>query len=84
MVNLEEDANGAVKRKHEIYKGDDDPETSSIGEVLLEQTENSQESQKNVSFVKALVKTFGPMFLVGSFLKLIFDVMVFIQPLILR
>lgn len=83
MVNLEEDANGAVKRKHEIYKGDD-PETSSIGEVLLEQTENSQESQKNVSFVKALVKSFGPMFLVGSFLKLIFDVMVFIQPLILR
>lgn len=84
MVSLEQDANGGTKRKHEIYKGDNDVETSSTGEVVLEERQDRFESQKNVSLAKALAKTFGPLFLVGSLLKLIFDIMVFIQPLILR
>lgn len=41
-------------------------------------------SKKQASILPALIKTFGPMFLFGAFLKLIQDLLTFVSPQILR
>lgn len=41
-------------------------------------------TKKQASILPALIRTFGPMFLFGAFLKLIQDVLTFVSPQILR
>ncbi|XP_042311067.1 ATP-binding cassette sub-family C member 3 isoform X5 [Sceloporus undulatus] len=48
-------------------------------EILL----SSNTEQKEPSFLKALVKTFGPYFLIGSFFKLVQDLLSFVNPQLL-
>ncbi|CAK8684757.1 unnamed protein product [Clavelina lepadiformis] len=75
------------KRKQTLKFGN--PKTSSNGrindsgeEVLIEQPVKSKE--KGPSFFKALVKTFGPYFIISSFLKVLNDVLTFVSPQLLR
>uniref|UniRef100_A0A670IZ84 ATP binding cassette subfamily C member 3 n=1 Tax=Podarcis muralis TaxID=64176 RepID=A0A670IZ84_PODMU len=52
----------------------------------LEETEiliSSNTKQKEPSFLKALLRTFGPYFLIGSFFKLIQDLLSFVNPKLL-
>ncbi|XP_054832209.1 ATP-binding cassette sub-family C member 3 [Eublepharis macularius] len=52
----------------------------------LEETEillSSNKKQKEPSFLKALLRTFGPYFLIGSFYKLIQDLLSFVNPQLL-
>ncbi|KAH0629433.1 hypothetical protein JD844_011498 [Phrynosoma platyrhinos] len=48
-------------------------------EILL----SSKTEQKEPSFFKALIRTFGPYFLIGSFFKLIQDLLSFVNPQLL-
>ncbi|XP_044275915.1 ATP-binding cassette sub-family C member 3 isoform X2 [Varanus komodoensis] len=57
------------------HTGDDPEET----EVLL--SDNTK--QKEPSFLKALIRSFGPYFLIGSFFKLIQDLLSFVNPQLL-
>ncbi|XP_015266213.1 PREDICTED: canalicular multispecific organic anion transporter 2 [Gekko japonicus] len=53
----------------------------------LEETEillSSSRKQKEPSFLKALLRAFGPYFLIGSFYKLIQDLLSFVNPQLLR
>lgn len=53
----------------------------------LEETEillSSGRKQKEPSFLKALFRAFGPYFLIGSFYKLIQDLLSFVNPQLLR
>lgn len=49
-------------------------------EVLLSKKKDSQQP----SFLRALIRAFGPYFLIGSAFKLLQDVIVFINPQLLR
>lgn len=49
-------------------------------EVLLSKKRASQQP----SFLRALIRAFGPYFLIGSAFKLLQDVIVFINPQLLR
>lgn len=49
-------------------------------EVLLSKKKESQQP----SFLHALIKAFGPYFLIGSCFKLLQDLIVFINPQLLR
>lgn len=49
-------------------------------EILI----TSNRKQREPSFFKALVRTFGPYFLIGSFLKIIQDLLSFVNPQLLR
>lgn len=40
--------------------------------------------EKKPSFFKALLRTFGPYFLIGSFFKVIQDLLSFVNPQLLR
>lgn len=50
------------------------------GDVLL----SNQKAQKQPSFLRAILKAFGPYFLIGSAYKLLQDVITFINPQLLR
>lgn len=64
-----------------------EPETNHVGvnpeevEVLL--SKKKKESQQP-SFLRALLRAFGPYFLIGSAFKLLQDVVIFINPQLLR
>lgn len=45
---------------------------------------DNKKQHKQPSFLKALLRTFGPYFLVGSFYKLIQDLLAFVNPQLLR
>jgi len=49
-------------------------------EVLI----RDKKHNRKPSFLKALVRTFGPYFLIGSFFKLIQDLLAFVNPQLLR
>ncbi|XP_060620764.2 ATP-binding cassette sub-family C member 3 isoform X1 [Anolis sagrei] len=49
-------------------------------EILL----SSKTEQKEPSFLKALIRTFGPYFIIGSFFKVIQDLLAFVNPQLLR
>ncbi|XP_071797864.1 multidrug resistance-associated protein 1-like [Asterias amurensis] len=48
------------------------------------QDEDSMEVQPEPSLMKALIKTFGGIFLIGSFIKLVTDILVFASPELLK
>lgn len=50
-------------------------------EVLLS---NQKGSARQPSFLRALIKAFGPYFLIGSAYKLLQDVITFVNPQLLR
>ncbi|XP_076819730.1 multidrug resistance-associated protein 1-like isoform X2 [Clavelina lepadiformis] len=51
-------------------------------EILIEQP--ATEKKKEPSLLKALVKTFGPFYLVGTFLKILSDILTFVSPQLLN
>lgn len=53
----------------------------------LEETEiliSSNRKQNEPSFLRALLRAFGPYFLIGSFFKLLQDLLSFVNPQLLR
>ncbi|XP_076819731.1 multidrug resistance-associated protein 1-like isoform X1 [Clavelina lepadiformis] len=52
-------------------------------EILLEEPTNVDIKQKVPSLFKVLVKTFGPSFLPSVFLRLVYDILVFVSPQLL-
>ncbi|XP_062976293.1 ATP-binding cassette sub-family C member 3 [Elgaria multicarinata webbii] len=61
---------------HVMNHVDDSPEET---EILL----SDNIKQKEPSFLKALLRTFGPYFLIGSFFKLLQDLLSFVNPQLL-
>uniref|UniRef100_A0A8C6YY21 ATP binding cassette subfamily C member 3 n=1 Tax=Nothoprocta perdicaria TaxID=30464 RepID=A0A8C6YY21_NOTPE len=71
-----EDVTYMKKSNHVLNHVADGPEEA---EVLIRDKKHSRKP----SFLKALLKTFGPYFLIGSFFKLIQDLLSFVNPQLL-
>ncbi|NWX84061.1 MRP3 protein, partial [Nothoprocta pentlandii] len=71
-----EDVTYMKKSNHVLNHVADGPEEA---EVLIQDKKHSRKP----SFLKALLKTFGPYFLIGSFFKLIQDLLSFVNPQLL-
>lgn len=58
------------------------------GETSVEEVEllltNQKASSRQPSFLRALIKAFGPYFLIGSGFKLMQDIITFVNPQLLR
>lgn len=65
------------KSNHVLNHVDGGPEEA---EVLI----RDKKHDRKPSFLKALLRTFGPYFLIGSFFKLIQDLLSFVNPQLLR
>lgn len=65
------------KSNHVLNHAGDGPEEA---EVLI----RDKKHNRKPSFLKALLRTFGPYFLIGSFFKLIQDLLSFVNPQLLR
>lgn len=65
------------KSNHMLNHVGDGPEEA---EVLI----RNKKHNRKPSFLKALLRTFGPYFLIGSFFKLIQDLLSFVNPWLLR
>nr|XP_034960244.1 canalicular multispecific organic anion transporter 2 [Zootoca vivipara] len=78
--------NQEVQQKKDIsYKKSSNQIENHVGDGL-EETEiliSSNTKQKEPSFLKALLRTFGPYFLIGSFFKLMQDLLSFVNPKLL-
>lgn len=72
-----EDVTYMKKSNNVLNHVGDGPEEA---EVLIRDKKHS----RNPSFLKALLRTFGPYFLIGSFFKLIQDLLSFVNPQLLR
>lgn len=46
--------------------------------------DKKKEKKKNASLLRAMAYQFGPQFLIGMLLKLIYDVVQFLQPQLMR
>ncbi|NXN95747.1 MRP3 protein, partial [Rhinopomastus cyanomelas] len=71
-----EDVTYMKKSNHVLNHVGDGPEEA---EVLI----RDQKHNRKPSFLKALLRTFGPYFLIGSFFKLIQDLLSFVNPQLL-
>ncbi|XP_071430083.1 ATP-binding cassette sub-family C member 3 isoform X3 [Pithys albifrons albifrons] len=71
-----EDVTYMKKSNHMLNHVDDGPEEA---EVLI----RDKKHNRKPSFLKALLRTFGPYFLIGSFFKLIQDLLTFVNPQLL-
>ncbi|KFP80701.1 Canalicular multispecific organic anion transporter 2, partial [Apaloderma vittatum] len=71
-----EDVTYMKKSNHALNHVGDGPEEA---EVLI----RDKKRNRKPSFLKALLRTFGPYFLIGSFFKLIQDLLAFINPQLL-
>ncbi|NWR82496.1 MRP3 protein, partial [Furnarius figulus] len=71
-----EDVSYMKKSNHMLNHVGDGPEEA---EVLIRDKKNNRKP----SFLKALLRTFGPYFLIGSFFKLIQDLLSFVNPQLL-
>ncbi|NWX11927.1 MRP3 protein, partial [Aegotheles bennettii] len=71
-----EDVTYMKKSNHVLNHIGDGPEEA---EVLIKDNKHNRKP----SFLKALMRTFGPYFLIGSFLKLIQDLLSFVNPQLL-
>ncbi|XP_061472000.1 ATP-binding cassette sub-family C member 3 isoform X2 [Rhineura floridana] len=72
-------------KKHVSYTKSSNQMTNHVGDAL-EETEiliSSNLKQKEPYFLKALLRTFGPYFLIGSFYKLMQDLLSFVNPQLL-
>lgn len=72
-----EDVTYRKKSNHALNHVADGPEEA---EVLIRDKRHTRKP----SFLKALIRTFGPYFLVSSFFKLIQDLLSFVNPQLLR
>lgn len=72
-----EDVTYMKKSNHVLNHVGDGPEEA---EVLI----RDKKHNRKPSFLKALLRTFGPYFLIGSFFKLIQDLLSFVNPQLLR
>lgn len=72
-----EDVSYVKKSNHVLNHVGDGPEEA---EVLI----RDKKHNRKPSFLKALLRTFGPYFLIGSFFKLIQDLLSFVNPQLLR
>lgn len=72
-----EDVTYRKKSNHALNHVGDGPEEA---EVLI----RDKRHNRKPSFLKALMRTFGPYFLIGSFFKLIQDLLSFVNPQLLR
>ncbi|NXX95541.1 MRP3 protein, partial [Centropus bengalensis] len=72
-----EDVTYLKKSNHTLNHVGDGPEEA---EVLI----RDKKPSRKPSFLKALLRTFGPYFLIGSFFKLIQDLLTFVNPELLR
>ncbi|NWR70013.1 MRP3 protein, partial [Centropus unirufus] len=72
-----EDVTYLKKSNHTLNHVGDGPEEA---EVLI----RGKKPSRKPSFLKALLRTFGPYFLIGSFFKLIQDLLTFVNPELLR
>ncbi|NXM06487.1 MRP3 protein, partial [Tyrannus savana] len=72
----EEDVTYMKKSNHVLNHVGDGPEEA---EVLI----RGKKHNRKPSFLKALLRTFGPYFLIGSFFKLIQDLLSFVNPQLL-
>lgn len=72
-----EDVSYMKKSNHVLNHVGDGPEEA---EVLI----RDKKHNRKPSFLKALLRTFGPYFLIGSFFKLIQDLLSFVNPQLLR
>lgn len=72
-----EDVSYMMKSNHVLNHVGGSPEEA---EVLIRDKKHSRKP----SFLKALLRTFGPYFLIGSFFKLIQDLLSFVNPQLLR
>ncbi|NWI58575.1 MRP3 protein, partial [Calyptomena viridis] len=72
----EEDVTYMKKSNHVLNHVGDGPEEA---EVLI----RDKKHERKPSFLKALLRTFGPYFLIGSFFKLIQDLLSFVNPQLL-
>ncbi|KAJ7415101.1 Canalicular multispecific organic anion transporter 2 [Pitangus sulphuratus] len=77
MGRKEEDVTYMKKSNHVLNHVGDGPEEA---EVLI----RGKKHNRKPSFLKALLRTFGPYFLIGSFFKLIQDLLSFANPQLLR
>uniref|UniRef100_A0A8C2UKK8 ATP binding cassette subfamily C member 3 n=1 Tax=Coturnix japonica TaxID=93934 RepID=A0A8C2UKK8_COTJA len=73
---LKEDVTYRKKSNHALNHVGDGPEEA---EVLI----RGKRHNRKPSFLKALLRTFGPYFLIGSFFKLIQDLLSFVNPQLL-
>ena len=71
-----EDVTYRKKSNHALNHVGDGPEEA---EVLI----RDKRHNRKPSFLKALMRTFGPYFLIGSFFKLIQDLLSFVNPQLL-
>ncbi|OXB59403.1 hypothetical protein ASZ78_009703 [Callipepla squamata] len=71
-----EDVTYRKKSNHALNHVGDGPEEA---EVLI----RDKKHNRNPSFLRALLRTFGPYFLIGSFFKLIQDLLSFVNPQLL-
>ncbi|XP_016158299.1 PREDICTED: canalicular multispecific organic anion transporter 2 isoform X2 [Ficedula albicollis] len=76
MWILKEDVSYMKKSNHVLNHVGGGPEE---GEVLI----RDKKHNRKPSFLKALLRTFGPYFLIGSFFKLIQDLLSFVNPQLL-
>lgn len=72
-----EDVTYRKKSNHVLNHVGDGPDEA---EVLI----RDKKHNRKPSFLKALLRTFGPYFLIGSFFKLIQDLLSFVNPQLLR
>uniref|UniRef100_A0A8C0EXC5 Canalicular multispecific organic anion transporter 2 n=1 Tax=Bubo bubo TaxID=30461 RepID=A0A8C0EXC5_BUBBB len=73
QVSLRKDVTYMKKSNHVLNHVGDGPEEA---EVLI----RDKKHNRKPSFLKALLRTFGPYFLIGSFFKLIQDLLSFVNP----
>ena len=60
------------------------PEESREDESLLQPPKSRERKPREPSVWMAVVRTFGPYYLLGGLYKLIYDLITFINPLVLR